>query len=490
MKFLGRLLLGVVLLSFTGAVLTFGVKRFIDAREELAERKPRPPAEREQVVNAHPLRAVVTRPQLLVYGEIRSWRTVELRAPAAGRLVQVDPRFRDGSRVLANADLVSIDPADSEARKTDAAAVVSEADAEVAEAREAVGAAEQELNAAERQRALRQQSLERQRALLSKGYATRADIEAAELSLAGAEQSVLNRAQMVITARKRVERADLKHARANITLSDADRDVGDTRVTAPFAGTLTAVDATLGRLVAVNEKLGELIDPTALEVVFRVSNRQFSHLLDESGQLQPLPLKARLQLGSREILATGTIDRVDAVVGSGQSGRRLFGRLDASAKVVLRPGDFVAVSVTEAPLKNVAVVPSTAVGADGSVLVIGNDGRLSELKVTIARRQGDELVLANVPFGQQIVAQRLPQLSEGVRVRVHGGAVSVAEMKPQSKTIELEPARRDQLIQIIAASKRLPEERKQAILEMLSRPQVPRRLVERIEARIRQARGS
>ena len=482
--------MGVVLVTVTAAVLVFGAKRFIDAREELAERKPRPPTEREQVVNAHTLRAVVTRPQLVAYGEIRSWRTVELRAPAAGRLVQVDPQFRDGNRVRANADLVSIDPADSEARKTDAAAVVSEADAEVAEAREAVGAAEQELSAAERQRVLRQQSLERQRALLAKGYATRADIEAAELALAGADQSVLNRAQMVITARKRVERADLKLERANITLSDADRDVGDTRVTAPFDGTLTGIDATLGRLVSVNEKLGELIDPTALEVVFRVSNRQFAHLLDESGQLQPLPLEVRLRLGSREITAKGTIDRVDAVVGTGQSGRVLFGRLDTANKVVLRPGDFVAVTVTEAPLTDVAVVPATAVGADGSVLLIGDDGRLSEFKATIARRQGDEFVLAKVPFGQQIVAQRLPQLSEGVRVKAQGGAESVADTPPQSKTIALEPERRDRLIEIISAAKRLPEERKQAILEMLARPEVPRRLVERIEARIREARGS
>jgi RND family efflux transporter MFP subunit len=426
----------------------------------------------------------------VAYGEIRSWRTVELRAPAAGRLVLVDPQFRDGSRVRANATLVRIDPADSEARKTDAAAAVSEADAEVAEAREAVGAAEQELNAAERQRALRQQALGRQRSLLAKGFATRADIEAAELSFAGADQSVLNREQMVITARKRVERADLKLARANIGLSDADREVGDTHVSAPFEGTLTGTNATLGRLVAVNEKLGELIDPAALEVVFRVSNRQFAHLLDEFGQLQRLPLEARLRLGAREISATGAIDRVDAVVGSGQSGRLLFGRLDATDKVVLRPGDFVAVKVTEAPLRNVAVVPATAVGADGSVLVIDEDDRLKHVPATIARRQGDEFVLTGVPFGQQIVAQRLPQLSEGVRVRAQPDAATVAAQPPPSNTIELEPARRDQLMKIIAGVKRIPEERKQQILKVLARRQVPRRLVERIEARIREARGS
>ena len=70
------------------------------------------------------------------------------------------------------------------------------------------------------------------------------------------------------------------------------------------------------------------------------------------------------------------------------------------------------------------------------------------------------------------------------------GKLRVAAQPPPSNTIELEPARRDQLMKIIAGVKRIPEERKQQILKVLARPQVPRRLVERIEARIREARGS
>ena len=44
---------------------------------------------------------------------------------------------------------------------------------------------------------------------------------------------------------------------------------------------LREANAVLGRLVSVNEKLGELIDPASMEVAFRVTNTQFSRMLGE-----------------------------------------------------------------------------------------------------------------------------------------------------------------------------------------------------------------
>lgn len=479
-----RALTGLVLAGVTLGLLGVGLWRVIDARQDADPRKRRASAERVHIVNVATLDPTTARPRLTAYGEIRSWRTLELRAPAAGRLVVVDPGARDGKAVSAEQLLFVIDPADSEARQNDAVAALAEAEAEGDESREAVQAAEQELDAARRQLELRRKSLSRQRSLLSKGYATRADIESAELALASADQTVLNRAQMVITARKRVERSDFKLDRARITLTDAERQVGETRVSAPYAGLLTGVDGTLGRLVGVNEKLAELIDPGALEVVFRVSNRQFARLLNAEGQVAALSLSVELTLGSRLVTVAGRLDRADAVVGAGQSGRLMFARLDASDVTVLRPGDFVTIVIDEAPLERVAEVPSTAVSEDGRVLLVGPDNRLTEVQTEIARRQGTRVLLANAPEGARYVTERLPQLGPGVRVRPSANASASAARQPEDDTIELDDARRDVLVKAVSNAKRLPEERRAWLLDQLTAERVPRRLVERIEARL------
>ena len=493
MKFVLRAFGGLVLVAATLGLVAFGAYRFIDARKSSAGRPPPAPSERVYVVNAVDLERTRVRPQLTAYGEVLSWRTLELRAEVPGRLVFLSPGFRDGGSVEEGAKLAVIDPADSQARQTDAEAAVAEVEAEVAEATEAVSSAELELEAAKRQQALRVASLARQRSILTRGFGTQSEVETAELALAAAEQTVLNREQMVITARKRVERSGLKLNRAQITLSDAERGIDETVVTAPFAGGLTAVNVVPGQLVSVNEKLGELVDRGALEVAFRVSNREYSHLLDANGQLQRLALRVTLKLGDRSAQLTGMLDRVDPKVGSGQSGRKLFGRLRSREEPILQPGDFVTVNVVEPELSDVAIVPASATDADGTVLVVGDDGTLRETQGRIERRQGSKVIVSGVPFGSRIVAERLPQLGNGVRVRVANprkSPVAGGTDAPRRDTIALAPARRQRLLNAVKGARRVPPERKQVILEMLSRPEVPRRLVERIEERIRQAQGS
>jgi membrane fusion protein, multidrug efflux system len=493
MKFLTRALFGLAMAVLSLVLIGVGAMRFMDALGEIDGRQRRPNAVKLPLVNVVTLERIVARPELTAYGEVRSWRTLELRAPGAGRLVKVSDMFRDGEAIAAGTVLYVIDPADSNARRVDAQTSVAESEAETAEALEAIVAAENELKAAQRQLTLRRQSFGRQQALKRKGFATDAEIEAAELSVANAEQSLLNRSQMAITARKRVERAALREERARNALVEAERDVGKTRVSAPFSGLATGVDAALGRLVTPNEKLGELIDPSALEVTFRLSNRQFSRLLDEDGNLHRRSLTASLQLGERTIAANGRVDRVDAVVGAGQSGRLIVGRLDVDMNTVLRSGDFVTVTVREGALEDVAEVPASAASDGGLILVVGADGQLSEVQATIARRQGDKLLLVDVPFGSQVVRERLPRLAAGIQVRAStvskGNDEPVAAKPPANDTIELEPERREFLISVVNKAKRIPPDRRKGIVAMLSKPRVKRLLVERIEARIA-ARGS
>ena len=66
----------------------------------------------------------------------------------------------------------------------------------------------------------------------------------------------------------------------------------------------------------------------------------------------------------------------------------------------------------------------------------------------------------------------------------------VAAAPADDGKIILEGKRRELLVTAVKSAKRLSNERRAWILGLLEQERVPRQLVERIEARIREARGS
>ena len=62
------------------------------------------------------------------------------------------------------------------------------------------------------------------------------------------------------------QRAETESSRADLQLAvaQAQRDLDMTVLRAPFDGTLSLTNLTLGRLVSANEKLADLVDPDEL----------------------------------------------------------------------------------------------------------------------------------------------------------------------------------------------------------------------------------
>nr|WP_319383413.1 HlyD family efflux transporter periplasmic adaptor subunit [uncultured Roseibium sp.] len=495
MRFLMRGLVGLALMAIMVGFASFGAYRLYGAMTVEETARERPARERSYTVNVAQLTPQSISPVTIAYGEIESWRTLQLRASSEGRLVDVASKFRDGAAVAEGELLLRIDPANAEFQFLDAEAALADAEAQKAEAEEAIIVAEQELEAARRQLDLRKQALERQSQLKDKGYSTAVQVETEELAVASLEQSLHNRLQSVITARRRVERMDLTVQRATLAVEDAERVLQETTLTAPFYGYLAEVDATLGRRVSPSETLAMLIDPTALEVQFSLSTAEFSRLLDQSGKLVKAPVTVTLQLGGRSVEVPGRIDRAAAIVSEGEAGRTLFAALEIEAGTVLRPGDFVKVAVEEPELANVVAVPAASVTEDGRLLIVTEDERIDEITARVLRRMGNEVLLADVPFGTDYVRERLPQLGKGLKVSPRRGddgkpvrdapvTASAPEGagQPAGDLVALEPERRAALIAQLTNSN-MPENRKARLLALLNEPMVPKDLVDRLEQR-------
>ena len=298
MRFLTRSLFGMALMVLALGFLALAAGNIMRAvGERAAADRQRPPArERVYAVNTAMLVSQTARPVLTAYGDLQSARQLELRAAAGGRLIELAPGFRDGGRVAAGETLYRVDPADARTAFDLATSDLAAARAEEVEARAAFDLAREEMAASERQRDLRVQSLARSEDLRGRGVSTASAHEIAELAVATADQAVTGRRMAMAQAEARIERARIAASRAVIKRDEASRLLADTSAAAPFDGVLAEVSAVPGRLVTVNEKLGLLLDPSALEVVFRVSNAEFARLADEAGRARPLTISAGLEI--------------------------------------------------------------------------------------------------------------------------------------------------------------------------------------------------
>lgn len=491
MRFLRRSLVGLFLMAVTLALFGLAGRNVYDAVQVRMNTEPRSFPQREQVtaVNVVPFELQTVTPELQVFGELRSQRTLDIRASVGGTIVQVSEDFAEGGRVMAGDLLVQIDPTDAEAALARMQVNQQNAEAELRDADRALDLAQDELAAAEEQVALREQALVRQQGLSERGIATASDLETAELAVSSARSTVLTRRGALVSAEARVDQAHTALAAMEIDLAEAERTLADTEITAAFTGSLSGVSVIEGGRVTANELLAQLIDPERLEVAFRVSTAQYTRLLDENGRLKPAEIAARLDVSGVDLQAKGTLSRESASVAEGQTGRLLFARLDAAPG--FRPGDFVTVSVAEPPLEGVAVLPATAVAADQTVLVVGEEDRLRVAQVELLRRQGNDVIVRGDGLsGDLIVETRSPLLGSGIKVRpiLPGGeaaeAPAVAGGPPGGgELVQLDAERRARLVAFVQDS-RMPDEAKNRILSQLEGDEVPAEVVARLESRM------
>jgi multidrug resistance efflux pump len=480
MRFMTRGLLGLCLLVLTVGLLLIAGNVFYQAiqEEQAQSERSRPVRERTYSVEVQTVTLQTVTPVIETYGEVVSGRTLEIRAVAGGALVRLSPDFREGGRVSAGDLLFQTDPASAEAALKLLQTELVEAGAELAEAREALILAQDEQTAAERQAALRQQALDRQKSLKERGVGTDAAIESAELALSSAEQTILSKRQAVADAKARINRAETQLSRTRINVEEAARKLRDTAVYAEFDGVLSDVSAVLGGLVSANERIGQLIDPNALEVLFRISNTEFATLAGSASGMAGADVLVDFN-GLPEPVH-GKIARVSAAVGEGQTGRELYASLELEPSASLRPGDFVGVRIEEPELTDVAVIPAASVTTAGEVLLVGDDNRLEAASVQVLRKQGDSvLVKADGIVGRQLVQKRAPQLGVGIRVDPKSAGGLVIE---DDALVPLSEEKQKQIIAALEQNRRIPPSVRERMLARVRTGEVPAQMAERLEA--------
>lgn len=363
-------------------------------------------------------------------GTVQPRETVMVGAEVAGRLVYVNPAFREGRIVPRGATLFRVNPVDFQNQVRSARADVAAQDVAVLQAREEVEIARDELERFAQRQATRDVL---QAGIDPDDYAARIlpPTVLARQAFAGPQASAPAPSRLA-TREPQLRSAQAARERAAANLEAAQLSLSRTRISAPFGSLVREESAAVGTLVQPGQMLGTLVATDAFEV--RVALTEGEAALIPS-LLRPgtgrIPASVFFDYGGVTYRWEAFVDRADPILdpetrtidvflqvpGPLQPGVPVDGG-DAPPGPPLLLGSFVDARIIGQSPVPFARIPVTALRPGNEVWVV-RDGRLRVLPVRVIQRT-DEIAYVNTPslaLGGQIVTSNLRAPTDGMRVR-------------------------------------------------------------------------
>ena len=416
----------IVQLALMVAVLTgayAGMQRMIDARPE-RERRERP--ETVYAIRTVPAVRDDNRPTLGLYGTIVAGREIDLRAPASGTIVEVDPGLRAGLRVAEGQRLVAIDDFDARTALAEARANLATARGQIAETRARIAAEGAQIAAAREQAQLSRDDFDRTQALVERGTLPAAQLDQKRLALSQAEQGILTRTanRDVLEAQVATQEAGIE--RLELRVEQAERALANTTVTAPFSGIVRAANAEVGRDVSPADILVSLYDDRALEARFLLTDAQYGRVATDTDPLIGRPVTVTWTVGGTPYAFAGTVDRIGAEIATDRGGVEAFAAVETSdgqggGDVRLRPGAFVEVTLPDRTFAGTIRLPETSLYDERDVYVNAG-GVLKRRGVVRLAYDGEDAIVVpaeenGLAVGERVMATRLSRVDAGLKVR-------------------------------------------------------------------------
>jgi membrane fusion protein, multidrug efflux system len=373
------------------------------------------------------LKVASLRPEIKEYGTIIAGSQADLRPLVSGRVIEVGQSYFEGSIVKKGQLLAKIDPFDYEIKLEDSKAALTEVLTRIAEIVGEIKYETKLLKINGSQLAIRKRDLERRRKLAKRGSTSRKSLDDAEIAYNDAAKNFAIRQQAALRLNNRLSQQKASEVRARSVLKQAERNIQETIIKAPFDGFLANANVSAGQRISTNDRLARLIEAKRLEVKFRLSEREFSSLLrsegnadnynSQSSELIGKEIKVMWNIGMQEFTYIADIQRVGAEIDATGGGVDVYAKLkNINLTTPLRPGAFVQVIVPSRDYQNVAQVPDTAVVRENVIYLIENR-RVKETIIQQVRRgesfiliRGDEL------DGKVIITRPFPKISDGLLV--------------------------------------------------------------------------
>ena len=332
----------------------------VTSRSELPQRDRVVVAPLVDVLTVVPGPVAVT---LFSRGSVRSKHDIELVSEVSGRVIAVAPEFVEGGAVSQGATLLSIDPIDYEVALSGA----------------------------------------------------QAGVASAELSLAEVQ---------VVVMRAAIDEAKAQVQASKDRLRQAEVDLENTAIAAPFDAIIDSKQVDLGQYVQAGSALARLLSTDSVEIRLPLLASDVSYVRygqSADGSWPEALLTAKF--GNLDAQWVARLVRLEQRVDEQTRVFYLVAAVDSPYNVKRHPrplpvGLFVEAEIDGKPIPNAVAVPRSALFGDDSVFVV-EQGTLRKKQVTVLRRTQDTVIIGDgLSAGNQVVLSRLDIMVEGMPVSV------------------------------------------------------------------------
>ncbi|MCT4655777.1 MAG: efflux RND transporter periplasmic adaptor subunit [Cohaesibacter sp.] len=413
LRWIARLLLPLAVIAATGFVF----KALVASKPEV---KKRPAREVAYAVQTRPVKPASIQPHITLFGTVSAARSVDLRALVGGEVIWVNPGLAEGQVLEEGEALVRIDAFDYEGAVREAKANLAEATAKMTETRATIASETSAIARLKEQAELAERDLERARKLVKSGSLTVQSLESRTLVLSQREQAVEARSNNLTVLKAKVEQLKANSERLQWRLDQAERNLVNTNLKAPFTGLVQKKNVDLGRNVSGNDSLVTMYDPGQMDVRFTLSDAQYGRLISGGKDLVGSPITVNWRLGDDIQTHRATIERITPEIDATNGGIEVFARLSKEAG--LRSGTFVELSVPDKTYTGVIRVPQAAIYDDNRLYIADADSRMVSHKVEIKAYLGDDVLVDASPLdeGALVITTRIAEAGDGLKVILPG----------------------------------------------------------------------
>lgn len=363
-------------------------------------------------------------PQAEGYGAVRPAKVWTAVAQVSGRIIELNPKLRDGEILPTGTPLFRIDPVDYELN-------LAQSLAELAELGVQEENAEASLAIEQRNLSLSQRELSRMSKLVEKGTASQNDADTAERTMLGrrtAMQNIKNTLALIPTQRKLLE----------AKLMQAERDLQNTSVSAPFNLRIAKLAIESDQYVSKGQNLFEGDSVDRVEIIAQVAMsslrnlfigrqdavpnvQQMNQQLAQFTGFQPL---VQMDLGNHIaqweaefVRFSDNVDGETRTIGVVIAVDKPMEKIKPGYRPPLSKGMFVQVILRGHTQKDRIVIPRSTV-RDGKVYLVDQEQRLKIQPVKLLFNQRQlSIVDQGIDQGQQVIVSDLIPAVEGMLLR-------------------------------------------------------------------------
>ena len=357
------------------------------------------------------------------YGTVKPRELLKLVAEVKGRIVSLDPTFKEGSFIKKGTALIKIDPRSYQLEVDKRKVEIKQAEAELKHLKQEVLNLEASIKIAGSDVVLAKAEYLRQKKLVEKNVVAQTTLDNAEQKyLASLERMQGLQNQLALTGPSK-DRLKAQRDMADVLIRQAELDLEKTSIIAAFDGWVVEKEVEKGRYVNAGQNLGKIYSKGALDIEVNIPIKDLRWLPTDFAE-DSMP-EAEIIFSSNNASHTwnGRVARVKSQIDEKTRTLPVVVEVNCNSKsevnksaINLKPGMFVTVHIKGIEIKRIYVLPRHVLYGDDAVYLF-SDNRLRIRQVSILRRFKDSVFIdKGLSDGELVIKTPLSRVSDGMQV--------------------------------------------------------------------------